>query len=168
MAEWKVEKITLPIIVAAAALILVLGALKETEEQNLEKRLQKWRAVLPTDIRARFDTGQDEKCAAMIEERLKTDAAFRKRYLALQDEELTPVFSPRDMVDYYRVYFAGRLDEIRATRGGKSDLKKLEGEAAAMKTRAAWYKVAMQVRRARERGFFAKLVRGADESQPMN
>ncbi|NIT35641.1 MAG: hypothetical protein GTN49_03935 [candidate division Zixibacteria bacterium] len=113
MSTWRVEKIALPVMVAAAVLILVLGALKETEEQNLEKRLAKWRAVLPADVRAKFDAGEDAACAKMIKERLEGDAAFKKRYEALQDEELTPVFSPEDMVDYYRVYFVGRLAEIR-------------------------------------------------------
>ncbi len=116
MSEWKVEKIILPIMVAAAVLILILGALKESEEGNLEKRLAKWREVLPADARAKFDAGDDQACARLIEERLAVDAAFKKRYEALQDEELTPVFTPRDMVDYYRVYFVGRLEEIRAEK----------------------------------------------------
>jgi hypothetical protein len=116
MSAWRVEKIVLPIMVAGAVLILVLGALKETEEENLAQRLEKWREVLPADIRARFDAGEDAAAAGMIEERLKADAAFKKRYEALQDEELTPVFSPEDMVDYYRVYFVDRLAEIRAEK----------------------------------------------------
>lgn len=116
MSEWKTEKIVLPIMVAAAALILVFGALKETEEENLGKRLEKWRDVLPTDIRDKFDAREDWVCAKMIEERLETDPAFKKRYEALQDEELTPVFSPGDMVDYYRIYFVRRLEEIRAEK----------------------------------------------------
>ena len=113
MSSWKVEKIVLPIMIAGAALILILGSLKETEAENLQKRLDKWREVLPADARARFDAGDDLGCAKLIEERLKTDPAFKKRYQALQDEELTPVFTPSDMVDYYRVYFVGRLAEIR-------------------------------------------------------
>jgi hypothetical protein len=116
MSAWRVEKIVLPIMIAAAALVLVLGALKETEEENLAQRLAKWREVLPGDIRAEFDAGEDAACAKMIEERLKGDAGFKKRYEALQDEELTPVFSPEDMVDYYRVYFVDRLAEIRAEK----------------------------------------------------
>lgn len=116
MNDWKVEKIVLPIMAAGAILILILGAMKETEEENLQKRLDKWRAVLPPDIRARFDAGDDDTCARMIRERLQTDAAFKKRYEALQDEELTPVFSPEDMVDYYRVYFSDRLLEIRRAK----------------------------------------------------
>ncbi len=116
MSDWKVEKIALPIIVAGAALILILGSLKETEEENLHKRLDKWRAVLPADVRARWDAGDDKACATMIEERLKADAAFKKRYEALQDEELTPVFSPADEVDYYRVYFDGRIKEIEKAK----------------------------------------------------
>jgi hypothetical protein len=116
MSAWRVEKIVLPIMVAGAVLILVLGALKETEEENLARRLEKWREVLPADIRARFDAGDDAGAARMIGERLKADAAFKKRYEALQDEELTPVFSPEDMVDYYRVYFVDRLGEIRAEK----------------------------------------------------
>jgi hypothetical protein len=127
MSEWKTEKIVLPIMVAAAALILVLGALKETEEQNLEKRLAKWQETLPPDIRAKFDAGEDAACAAMIERRLETDAAFKKRYEALQDEELTPVFTPQDMVDYYRVYFVGRLAEIREAQAGSFWLRLFHG-----------------------------------------
>lgn len=116
MSAWRVEKIVLPIMVVAAVLILILGALKETEEENLAKRLEKWREVLPDDIRAKFDAGEDGECAKMIEERLKADADFKTRYEALQDEELTPVFSPADMVDYYRVYFVDRLAEIREAK----------------------------------------------------
>ena len=116
MSVWRVEKIVLPIMVAAAFLILVLGALKETEEENLAKRLDAWREVLPADIRAKFDAGEDGECANMIEERLKADADFKARYEALQDEELTPVFSPADMVDYYRVYFVDRLAEVREAK----------------------------------------------------
>lgn len=114
MSEWKVEKIVLPIMVAGAALLLVLGSLKETEEENLSKRLEKWRQVLPEDARAQFDAGDDEGCARTIEARLAQDPEFKKRYEALQDEELTPIFTPRDEVDYYRVYFVERLEEIRA------------------------------------------------------
>lgn len=116
MSAWRVEKIVLPITVAAAVLILVFGALKETEEENLAQRLAKWREVLPADIRAEFDAGEDAACAEMIKERLGSDAGFKERYEAVQDEELTPVFSPQDMVDYYRVYFVDRLGEIRAEK----------------------------------------------------
>jgi hypothetical protein len=116
MSAWRVEKIVLPIMVVAAVLILILGALKETEEENLAKRLEKWREVLPADIRAKFDAGEDGECADMIEARLEADADFKARYEALQDEELTPVFSPADMVDYYRVYFVDRLVEIREAK----------------------------------------------------
>jgi hypothetical protein len=116
MSDWKVEKIVLPIMVAAAVLLLVLGALKETEEENLAKRLDKWYAVLPEDIGAEFYEGNDAAVAKMIEKRLATDPAFKARYEALQDEELTPVFSPADMVDYYRVYFVDRLGEIRRAK----------------------------------------------------
>lgn len=116
MSAWRVEKIVSPIVVAAAVLILVFGALKETEEENLAQRLAKWREVLPADIRAEFDAGEDAACAEMIKERLESDAGFKERYEALQDEELTPVFSPKDMVDYYRVYFVDRLAEIRAEK----------------------------------------------------
>jgi hypothetical protein len=116
MSAWRVEKIVLPIMVAAAVLILILGALKETEEENLAQRLGEWREVLPDDIRAKFDAGEDAACAEMIKERLEADAGFKERYEALQDEELTPVFSPEDMVDYYRVYFVDRLAEIRAEK----------------------------------------------------
>ena len=116
MSAWRTEKIVLPIMVAAAVLILVFGALKETEEENLAQRLAKWREVLAADIRAEFDAGEDAACAEMIKERLEPDAGFKERYEALQDEELTPVFSPKDMVDYYRVYFVDRLAEIRAEK----------------------------------------------------
>ena len=116
MSAWRVEKIVLPIMAAAAALILVLGALKETEEENLAQRLEKWREVLPADVRAKFDGGEDGECAKMIAERLKGDPDFKARYEALQDEELTPVFSPADMVDYYRVYFVDRLADIREAK----------------------------------------------------
>jgi hypothetical protein len=116
MSDWKVEKIVLPLMAAAAVLILVLGALKETEEENLAARLEKWREILPADIRAEFDDGEGPACAKMIEKRLETDPAFKARYEALQDEELTPVFSPADMVDYYRVYFVDRLHEIRKAK----------------------------------------------------
>ncbi len=116
MSAWRAEKIVLPIMVAAAVLILVFGALKETEEENLAQRLAKWREVLPADIRAEFDAGEDAACAEMIKERLGSDAGFKERYEAVQDEELTPVFSPQDMVDYYRVYFVDRLGEIRAEK----------------------------------------------------
>ena len=116
MSAWRAEKIVLPIMVAAAVLILVFGALKETEEENLAQRLAKWREVLPADIRAEFDAGEDAACAEMIKERLGSDAGFKERYEAVQDEELTPVFSPQDMVDYYRVYFVDQLGEIRAEK----------------------------------------------------
>lgn len=169
MSQWKVEKIVLPIMVAAAALILVLGALKETEEQNLQKRLDKWRAVLPTDIRAQFDAANDDACARMIDERLKTDGAFKKRYEALQDEELTPVFTPRDMVDYYRVYFVGRLNEIRAGRGDKSDIKNLESRLEQLQPGSQeHYKLERLLAEAKRNTLWHKLFNGNPKRQPLS
>jgi hypothetical protein len=169
MSQWKVEKIVLPIMVAAAALILVLGALKETEEENLQKRLDKWRAVLPTDIRAQFDAANDDACARMIDERLKADAAFKKRYEALQDEELTPIFTPRDMVDYYRVYFVGRINELRAGRGDKNDIKNLESYRDQLKPGSGQrLKFDRLLADAKRNTFFQHLFHGNTTRQPLS
>jgi len=169
MSQWKVEKIVLPIMVAAAALILVLGALKETEEQNLQKRLEKWRAVLPADIRAQFDAANDDACARMIDERLKADAAFKKRYEALQDEELTPIFTPRDMVDYYRVYFVGRINEIRAGRGDKSDIKNLESSVRRLRPGSRErFKLQTLLDQTKHNTFFRRLFHGDNARQPLS
>ncbi len=167
MGNWKVEKIVIPVIVAGAALLLILGSLKETEEENLQKRLDKWRMVLPADIRAQFDAGHDQVCANMIAERLDKDAGFKKRYEALQDEELTPVFTPKDMVDYYRVYFAGRLSEIRSSRAEPRDLEKLQAEVDRLDPHTVHhYRAAFDLAQTKRRGGFLYQLFHGDELRP--
>ncbi len=109
MNKWKPELIFLIAAVAGAALIITFASLKETEEENLQKRLDAWRSALPGDVRADFDAADYDGCAAEIKDRLETDRAFAERYEAVRREELTVTFTPTEMVDYFRVYFKERL-----------------------------------------------------------
>jgi hypothetical protein len=111
MESWKPEIIFLAAAAVGAVLIITFTFLGETEEGNLQRRLDAWRGALPEDIRADFDAGRYNECAAKIEKRLETDPGFAERYEAIREEELAVTFAPAEMVDYFRKYFKERLAE---------------------------------------------------------
>jgi hypothetical protein len=116
MKNWKTELTFLIVALTSAALILTFTFLKETEKENLQRRLDAWREALPEDIRAEFDAGRYDECGAEIEGRLKTNPEFAERYEAVREEELAVTFTPAEMVDYFRKYFKERLAEPREER----------------------------------------------------
>lgn len=109
MESWKPEIIFLAAAAVGALLIITFTFRTETEEENLQKRLDAWREALPEDIRADFDAGRYNECAAEIDERLKTDPDFAGRYEVIREKELAVTFEPAEMVDYFRKYFKERL-----------------------------------------------------------
>jgi len=103
--NWKVEKIFVVAAILISAVLLLLASFKETPEQNYARRLEAFRTILPVEARGAFDSNERDKATRIIEDTLEVDAVFKEKYEALKNEECIGIFTPREVVDFFRDYF---------------------------------------------------------------
>lgn len=106
--SWKVEKIFIIAFVALAGILLLLASFKETPEQNYAKRLEIFRQVLPEEARSAFDNNERDRTAQIIETQLPLDKDFSERYEKMKSDECINLFTPREVVDFFRDYFVAK------------------------------------------------------------
>jgi hypothetical protein len=93
--------------------VLLSVACEESREDNLARRLDAFRSVLPDGARAAFDAGEDSLAATIIDSEYVVDRDFARAYDSLKHDELIDVFTHRDVVDFFRTYFVEELANAR-------------------------------------------------------
>jgi hypothetical protein len=101
---------------AILILILLFTGCEKSKVEILQERLDAFRNILPENVRVEFDSKNYEKTVMGIDSLLQNDSSFNEKYQKLKDQELINVFSTKEVVDFFKVYF---VEEIEKLKGGK-------------------------------------------------
>lgn len=104
-ADWRVERITLVVMVALVAAIIVLFALSPTVEEGRADRLDHFLSTLPEGAREAFINERYDEAVALLSVEYRTNLVFHERWEELKDTELINIFTIDEVVDYYVRYF---------------------------------------------------------------
>lgn len=105
------SKLSLLFMLTSAVLFLFCS--QEPRLDNLQKRLDTFRNILPQELRQKFDAGNYQDVVAGLDSLLSKDSAFKGKYEKLKDQEAINVFSTREVVDFYREYFVEEIQRLK-------------------------------------------------------
>ncbi len=94
-------------------LMLLIGC-EKSEVEILQNRLDNFRNILPLEQRQEFDTKNYPAVVKGIDSLLQTAPAFKQKYESLKHEELIDVFTPEEVVDFFREYFVERIEKLKS------------------------------------------------------
>ena len=107
-------KPTLNIIVIISFGIILFGFnCEESRLDNLERRLNAFRNILPKELKGKFDSGDYQDVVVDLDSLLSSDLNFKRVYERLKDREAINVFSVPGVVDFYREYFVEEIEKIK-------------------------------------------------------
>jgi len=86
---------------------------EESKIEILQRRLDNFRNILPPELREEFDSKSYKAVATGIDSLLKYVPAFKERYERLKHEELIDVFSPEEVVDFFREHFVEEIEKLK-------------------------------------------------------
>jgi len=92
---------------------LVLVSCEKSEVQILQERLDNFRNILPLELRAEFDSKKYDEVSKGIDSLFQSVPAFKEGFERIKHEELIDVFSTREVVDFFREYFAEKIERIK-------------------------------------------------------
>lgn len=104
---------------AILVLFLLFIGCEKSEIQILEGRLDAFRNILPEKVRVEFDSKNYEKVVIGIDSLLEHDSNFKEEYQKLKDHELINVFSTKEVVDYFKVYFVEEIERLKGEKQRK-------------------------------------------------
>jgi len=93
----------------------VIGC-EESKIEILETRLNNFRNILPPELTEEFDTENYQAVAKGIDSLLQEIPAFKERYERLKHEELIDVFSPEEVVDFFREHFVEEIERLKQAK----------------------------------------------------
>lgn len=92
-------------------LLFAFASCQKTRVQNLQERLDVFRHTLPESLRTEFDAKNYEVVARGIDSLLQSDENFKSRYEQMKDKELINVFTPNEVVDFFKTYFVEKIEK---------------------------------------------------------
>lgn len=95
----------------------VVGACERSKVETLQKRLDDFRNILPPQLRQEFDSENYATVAKGIDSLVQHDPAFRREYETLKHQELIDVFSPEEVVDFFREHFVEEIERLKISKG---------------------------------------------------
>jgi hypothetical protein len=104
---------------AILVLFLLFVGCEKSEIQILQGRLDAFRNILPEKVRVEFDSKNYEKVVIGIDSLLEHDSNFKEEYQKLKDQELINVFSTKEVVDYFKVYFVQQIERLKGEKEKK-------------------------------------------------
>jgi hypothetical protein len=99
--------------------VLCLSAMMACEKsrvENLQGRLDKFRNILPPELRQKFDSGDYQTVALGIDSLVQNDPQFKDEFERIKHDELIDVFSYREVVDFFGEHFAEKIEKIKQTK----------------------------------------------------
>jgi hypothetical protein len=103
----------LKIVLLTLLCLLALVSCEKSEIQILQERLDNFRNILPVELRAEFDSKKYDELTRGIDSLFQSVPAFKEGYERMKHEELIDVFSTREVVDFFREYFAEKIERIK-------------------------------------------------------
>jgi len=105
-----VFKVTLSFLLIIILLFSFTGCQK-SRVQNLQNRLDAFRNTLPQNLRAEFDSKNHEEVVKGIDSLLQVDEEFKKNFAKMKAEEAIDVFTPQEVVDFFKTYFVEEIEK---------------------------------------------------------
>jgi len=93
-------------------LSMMIGC-EESKVEILQRRLDDFRGILPPELREEFDSENYQAVAKGIDSLQQSDPAFKEKYDRLKHEELIDVFSPEEVVDFFRKHFVEEIERLK-------------------------------------------------------
>ena len=93
-------------------LSVMLGC-EKSKTEILQMRLDNFRNILPSELRAEFDSENYQAVALGIDSLLQEVPEFEEKYKRLKHEELIDVFTPEEVVDFFREYFVEEIERLK-------------------------------------------------------
>jgi hypothetical protein len=94
----------------------VIAGCEKSKVDILQRRLDHFREVLPQELREEFDSKNYKVVVQGIDTLLQQDPEFKENYDKLKHEELIDVFSPQEVVDYYREHFMEEIERLKSSK----------------------------------------------------
>ena len=88
-------------------------ACEQSKTEILQQRLDNFRGILPAELREEFDSSDYAAVAQGIDSLLQDDPVFREQFENLKHEELIDVFSPAEVVDFFREHFVEEIERLK-------------------------------------------------------
>lgn len=110
-------RFTLSIILILALLPFFAGC-QSPKVKDLQKRLDVFRYILPQELRVEFDSKNYEKVVRGIDSLLQVDENFKTRYENMKDEEAINVFTPQEVIDFFKTYFVEEIEKEQKRESG--------------------------------------------------
>jgi type I restriction-modification system DNA methylase subunit len=107
-----VYKVTLSFLLIIILLFSFTGCQK-SRVQNLQQRLDAFRNTLPQNLRAEFDSKNYENVVKGIDSLLQVDEEFKKYFAKMKAEEAIDVFTPQEVVDFFKTYFVEEIEKVK-------------------------------------------------------
>jgi len=98
--------------------LLAVGCGK-SEVEILQARLDAFRNILPEKVREEFDSKNYEKVVVGFDSLLEYDSTFKEKYQKVKDQELINVFSPKEVVNFFKVYFVEEIEKLKVEKDSK-------------------------------------------------
>lgn len=93
-------------------LFIMMGC-EKSKVETLQKRLDDFRNILPSELKQEFDLKNYPPVVQGIDSLLQDVPAFREKYERLKHQELIDLFSPQEVVDYFRKYFVEEIERLK-------------------------------------------------------
>ena len=93
--------------------ISLVVACEESKTEILQMRLDNFRNILPSELKEEFDSKDYQSVTRGIDSLLQYVPAFKEKYEKLKHEELIDVFSPEEVVDFFREHFVDEIERLK-------------------------------------------------------
>lgn len=98
-------------LILVTVLLSSLAGCQKSRVQNLQERLDAFRNTLPQNLRSKFDSKNYEEVVKGIDSLLKVDENFKTRYEQMKDKEVINVFTPEEVVDFFKTHFVEEIEK---------------------------------------------------------
>ncbi len=93
-------------------LCMLMGC-EKSKVEILQSRLDRFRDILPPELRQEFDSGNYQTVVTGIDSLLQNVSVFKEDYERLKHQELIDVFSAEEVVDFYREHFVEEIEKLK-------------------------------------------------------
>jgi hypothetical protein len=104
--------------VLAVLCLSMMVACERSKTEMLQKRLDNFRCILPPEVKQEFDSKNYLAAARSIDSLVQNVPDFKERYESLRHEELIDLFSPEEVVDFFREHFVEEIERLKQTKQG--------------------------------------------------
>lgn len=102
--------------VLAVLCLSMMMACERSKTEMLQRRLDNFRNVLPAEVRQEFDSKNYLAAGRSIDSLVQNVPDFKERYESLKHEELIDLFSPEEVVDFFREHFVEEIERMKRTK----------------------------------------------------